>query len=108
MTNRVELTGRLVDKTELRYSPAGVPIARALFEHESSQTEAGVERWIRFLVGVRAAGSPLAEALDDTPIGRPLEVAGVLLRSRQQGPDTDPIIISLSRIERLGESTEGH
>jgi len=107
VNNRVELTGRLVDKTELRYSPAGVPIARALLEHESSQTEAGVERWIRFLVGVRAAGSPLAEALDDIPIGRPLEVAGVLLRSRQQGPDTDPIIISLSHVQRLGESTEG-
>ncbi len=104
MTNRVELTGRLVEKTELRHSPAGVPIARALMEHESGQTEAGVERWIRFLVGLRAAGTPLAEALDAIPTGAPVEVSGVLLRSRQGGADTDPIIISVSRVVRLTDT----
>ena len=104
MTNRVELTGRLVEKTELRHSPAGVPIARALMAHESAQTEAGVERRVRFLVGLRAAGSPLAETLDGIAVGDSIAVDGVLLRSRQRGPDTDPIIISVSHVERLAEN----
>ncbi len=90
-----------MDTTALRHSPAGVPIARALLEHESRQPEAGVERPIRFCVGLSAAGSPLAEDLQATPIGAAVRVTGLLRRSRQRDAQTDPIIISVSRFERL-------
>ncbi|TVO62044.1 primosomal replication protein N [Spiribacter vilamensis] len=101
MSNRVELTGWLVDAAELRHSPAGVPIARGLIEHESQQTEAGASRPIRFRVGVSAAGTPLAERLTDLPVGASIRVSGYMRRSRQRTPETDPIIISISRFERL-------
>ena len=104
MSNRVELTGRLVDPAELRHSPAGVPIARGLLEHESTQSEAGAERSIRFRVGLSAAGSPLAETLQALDVGEPVRVAGHMRRSRQRTPETDPIIISVSRLERLTET----
>jgi len=103
----VELTGRLVDPAELRHSPAGVPIARGLLEHESTQSEAGeagAERSIRFRVGLSAAGSPLAETLQALGVGDPVRVAGHMRRSRQRTPETDPIIISVSRLERLTET----
>lgn len=104
MTNQVELTGRLVDAVELRHSPAGVPIARALVEHESPQLEAGIERWVRFRVGLRAAGSPVAETLESVHAGEMIRVTGVLLRSRQRNEDTDPIIISVRRLSRLADT----
>ena len=97
----MELTGWLVEAAELRHSPAGVPIARGLIEHESQQTEAGASRSIRFRVGVSAAGTPLAERLTDLPAGASLRVCGYMRRSRQRTPETDPIIISVSRFERL-------
>lgn len=101
MSNRVELTGWLVEAAELRHSPAGVPIARGLIEHESQQSEAGADRPIRFRVGLSAAGSPLAEQLRALPTGTPARFSGYLRRSRQRTPETDPIIISVSRFERL-------
>lgn len=98
----MRLTGVLVEPAAIRHSPAGVPIARCLLEHESEQTEAGVRRTLRFRVGVRAAGETVADALAGLPAGSEVRVTGVLLRSRQRGVETDPIIISASRIERLG------
>ncbi len=94
-----------MDTAALRHSPAGVPIARALLEHESQQTEAGNSRLIRFRVGLSAAGSPLAENLQATPLGVPVRVTGLLRRSRQRDSESDPIIISVSRLEQLAEST---
>jgi len=101
VSNRVELSGWLVDAPTMRHSPAGIPITRALLEHESRQVEAGRERWIRFRVGLRATGSPIAELLADIQPSTQLNISGVLLRSRQRNADADPIIISVSRIEPL-------
>lgn len=99
--NRVRLTGVLVDPPMVRHSPAGVPIARCLLEHASEQAEAGVPRAIRFRVGVRAAGEAAAGVLAELAAGSRIRVTGFLVRSRQRGVETDPIIISASRIERL-------
>ncbi|MCS4505150.1 Primosomal replication protein N [wastewater metagenome] len=95
--NRVCITGRLVDAVQLRYSPAGVPIARLLIEHESRQVEAGVERPIRFRVGVRAAGAVLAPEAGDWPPGTAVTVEGFLARARQRDGDSR-LIISAERI----------
>jgi primosomal replication protein N len=104
VSNCVELTGRLVDAAELRHSPAGVPIARALLEHDSEQSEAGARRAIRFRVGLNAAGAGIAESLAQLGAGDPIRVRGILRRSRQRNAETDPIIISVSRVERLAET----
>lgn len=98
--NVVTLTGTLVAPTQIRYSPAGIPIARFLLEHDSEQSEAGVRRPARFRVSVRASGPPLAGSMQEMPAGVGLRVTGFLIRSRQRG-DEYPLIISASQIERL-------
>lgn len=94
------ITGVLVEPSRLRYSPAGIPIARFLLEHDSEQCEAGRRRALRLRVGVRAAGRELAEPLEKLPAGAALRVTGHLVRARQQTGDSR-LIISASRIERL-------
>ncbi|EAR23339.1 primosomal replication protein N [Nitrococcus mobilis] len=98
--NVVTLTGALVAPAELRYSPAGIPIARFLLEHFSEQSEAGAHRPVRLRIGVRASGQPLAEALQGVSAGTCLRVVGFLIRSRQRSGEY-PLIISASQIERL-------
>ncbi|WP_440997362.1 primosomal replication protein N [Arhodomonas sp. SL1] len=99
--NRVRLTGRLVETARLRYSPAGVPIARFLLEHESRQEEGGASRPVRFRVGVRAAGDAVGEGLTRWPPGTEITVEGFLARARQRDGD-NRLIISADRIESTG------
>ena len=98
--NTVMLTGVLAAPAQLRYSPAGIPIARFLLEHVSEQTEAGALRSVRLRIGVRAAGRPLAESIHSIPCGTGLRVVGFLIRSRQRSGEY-PLIISASQVERL-------
>lgn len=96
------MSGVLVEPPQVRYSPAGIPIARFLLEHDSEQREAGARRPVRFRVGVRAAGRELAEPLDGLPAGTALRVSGHLVRARQRTGDSR-LIISAGRIERLDQ-----
>ncbi|MDN5851203.1 MAG: primosomal replication protein N [Nitrococcus sp.] len=98
--NVVTLAGTLVAPAWVRYSPAGIPIARFLLEHVSEQSEADVSRPTRFRIGVRASGRPLAESMQGVPPGACLRVVGFLIRSRQRSGDY-PLIISASEVERL-------
>ncbi|WP_435101485.1 primosomal replication protein N [Arhodomonas sp. AD133] len=95
--NRVRLTGRLCEAAQLRYSPAGVPIARFLLEHESIQEEGGMNRPIRMWVGVRAAGDPIARQVSAWPEGTQVTVVGFLARARQRDGD-NRLIISAVRV----------
>ncbi len=98
--NIITLTGVLVTPVELRYSPAGIPIARFLLEHLSEQCEAGARRQVRLRIGVRASGQPLADSLRKVAPGTCLRVVGFLIRSRQRRGEY-PLIISASQIEWL-------
>ena len=100
--NVVALTGTLVAPAQVRYSPAGIPIARFLLEHVSEQSEAGVRRPVRLRIGVRASGWSLAESMQGVPSGVGLRVVGFLIRSRQRS-DEYPLIISARQIERLAQ-----
>lgn len=100
--NVVALTGTLVAPAQIRYSPAGIAIARFLLEHVSEQSEAGVQRPVRLRIGVRASGSPLAESMQEAPSGTRLRVIGFLIRSRQRSGEY-PLIISARQIERLAQ-----
>ena len=42
--NRVELTGVLIERKALRYTPAGVPVMECVIGHQSEQIEAGSPR----------------------------------------------------------------
>lgn len=103
--NRIALTGRLVEPPRLRRSPAGIPIARLLLEHESSQPEAGVQRRQRFRIGVRATGEEICGQLAGLAQGSAVRVLGYLTRSEQAEEDYR-LLICARRIEALADGSE--
>ena len=42
--NRVELTGTLIERKALRFTPARMPVVECVIGHQSEQVEAGVAR----------------------------------------------------------------
>lgn len=45
--NRVVLCGRILEKDELRYTPAGIPVVNFKIVHDSEQMEAGGKRQVQ-------------------------------------------------------------
>ncbi|WP_297529554.1 primosomal replication protein N [Thiohalobacter sp.] len=105
MRNRTELEGWLVAPPEVRYTPAGIPIARFLLEHRSTQTEAAHPVEIRARMRVVAAGRALQDRLAGLETGSRLRVRGFLAQpSRRSGPVT--IELHADCIERVAEQQD--
>ena len=80
--NQLRIRAKAVAKSALRYTPAGVAVLEASFEHEGSVTEAAVERTLAFEFSAIALGA-VAQALDREPLGTPLIARkGSLRRAR--------------------------
>jgi primosomal replication protein N len=60
--NRVDLTGRIVEVSTLRYSPSGLPVVELKLEHESTIEDTGIPRKIYLTLRSIAMGS-VAESL---------------------------------------------
>jgi primosomal replication protein N len=41
------VTGKIVELSELRYTPAGIPVVEFKLDHESEQDEAGAKRKVK-------------------------------------------------------------
>lgn len=54
--NQLTLTGILIAKSTLRYTPAGLPICEFELEHESEQLEASRPRMVKCTVSALALG----------------------------------------------------
>ncbi|BET25814.1 restart primosome assembly protein PriB [Limnobacter thiooxidans] len=54
--NQLTLTGTLIAKSVLRYTPAGLPICEFELEHESEQLEASKPRLVKCTVQALALG----------------------------------------------------
>lgn len=61
--NQLTLTGILLERDVIRFTPAGVPVVSALVRHESEQFEAGVKRLVECEMHVLAIGE-IAEQLN--------------------------------------------
>lgn len=66
--NVLKLTARLVGKSVLRFTPAGVPVSEFQLEHESEQQEASKPRQVRCVVNAVAMGV-LASQIDSLYLG---------------------------------------
>ena len=64
-------------KSALRYTPAGVAVLEASFEHEGTVTEAAGERTLAFEFAAIALGA-IAQALDREPLGQPMLLEGFI------------------------------
>jgi primosomal replication protein N len=81
--NQVELTGEVIEREALRYTPAGIAILAFRVRHESPQTEAKMPRQVKFEIDAVAAGET-AQQMDTVRPGQRVRMRGFLAtRSRQ-------------------------
>jgi primosomal replication protein N len=81
--NQLRIRAKAVAKSALRYTPAGVAVLEASFEHEGSVNEAAAERSLKFEFSAIAVGA-VALALDREPLGAPMTLEGFIApRSRR-------------------------
>ena len=82
MLNRVELTGTLIERKALRFTPAGVPVMECVIGHCSEQVEAGSPRRVECEIQAVALGDA-ARWIQDATAGTPMRLTGFLAaRSR--------------------------
>jgi primosomal replication protein N len=75
--NRVELSGILVERKALRFTPAGVPVAECVIGHRSEQVEAGGSRRVECEVPAVALGEP-ARWIEAIAPGTAIRLTGFL------------------------------
>ncbi|WP_366984021.1 primosomal replication protein N [Accumulibacter sp.] len=76
------MTGTLIERKALRFTPAGVPVSECLIGHQSEQLEAGSRRRVECEVQAIALGS-VAQWLQAAAPGAELRLTGFLAaRSR--------------------------
>lgn len=75
--NRVELSGRLLERGILRYTPAGLPAIEFQLTHESEQIEAEKPRKVECEMACLALGST-ALLLKDAATGDRLVLVGFI------------------------------
>jgi primosomal replication protein N len=79
--NHLLIAGRVLEAAQIRYSPAGLPIARFPLEHQSRQLEAGIEREARCRIPVLACGELLVRSVSRLNSGATVRISGFLARS---------------------------
>lgn len=85
LENRVSISGLLAKVYDTRYSPAGIPITRFILEHQSAQSEAGLNRKIYCKVLIIVAGNTMHENLNRLNVGDQILVEGYLNQVSYQG-----------------------
>jgi len=75
--NEVVIDGRLLKRSPLRYTPAGIPVVDLVLGHKSNQIEAGGQREARCEIEAVAVGD-LALKLSVQKLNRPLQLSGFL------------------------------
>jgi primosomal replication protein N len=76
-SNRLILTGRVVELEALRYTPAGVAIVRFKLAHDSEQSEAGEIRQLHMEIAC-VATETMARLVCAAPLGSPVRVEGFI------------------------------
>ena len=80
--NRVELSGVLIERKALRYTPAGVPVLECVIGHGSEQMEAGSARRVECEIPAIVLGETTRWIQEAAP-GTPMKLSGFLAaRSR--------------------------
>jgi primosomal replication protein N len=82
--NRLTLDATLAERSDLRYTPAGIPALDCVLRHASVQPEAGGERKVECELQAVAFGEP-ALALSKLPTGTELRCKGFLARRYRTG-----------------------
>jgi primosomal replication protein N len=73
--NTLRITGTLVARENLRWTPARLPVLEFRIEHISRQMEAGTEREVSCELTIRALG-PAAQQIEVVALGTELLIEG--------------------------------
>jgi primosomal replication protein N len=76
-SNRLILSGRVVELESLRYTPAGIAIVRFKIEHDSEQVEAGAVRQLHMEIAC-VATETMAHLVSAAPLGSSIRVEGFI------------------------------
>jgi len=79
--NHVDLTASIVEVSPLRYTPAGLPAANFVLDHESEVEEAGTIRQVKLSIKAVAFGK-MAEKISQLPLGKVFRFRGFLISAR--------------------------
>jgi primosomal replication protein N len=79
--NHVDLTASIVEVSPLRYTPAGLPAANFVLDHESDVEEAGSTRQVKLSIKAVAFGN-MAEQAAKLPLGKVFRFRGFLISAR--------------------------
>ena len=82
--NRFAFDASLAQRSELRYTPAGIPALECLLAHRSVQKEAGGERKVECELTAVAFGE-IARELSALAVGTPLRCEGFIARRYRTG-----------------------
>jgi primosomal replication protein N len=80
--NEVTLSGELVGREMLRYTPAGIPILDAKLAHRCEVTQAGHRRQVEFDIALSFAG-PMAQSAEHLQLGQAISASGFLAPRRR-------------------------
>ncbi|NLD69543.1 MAG: primosomal replication protein N [Limnobacter sp.] len=95
--NEVTLSGELVERALLRYTPAGIPILDARLAHRCEVAQAGQRRQVEFDIALSFAG-PMAYSADDLQLGQSISATGFLAPRRRQ---SKTLILHVTRFAPL-------
>ena len=80
--NQLKVVASITEKSALRYTPAGIPIATAILMHSSQQTQAGTQRQTEFEISAIAAGD-ISKQFLEIELGVVLLFTGFLARKNR-------------------------
>lgn len=98
-SNRVGLSGEIVEIGVLRHTPAGLPVLNFRVAHVSEQVEAGAKRQVQCAVPVIMIGEPAKAGLK-LKIGDKVALQGFLSR---RGLNSPQLVLHVNKIELIEE-----
>lgn len=96
--NEIRLSARIIEKGELRYTPAGMPIIDLKIAHSSWQIEAGVKRQVEFQMEA-VAMKELAQKLVNVEIDSSANFVGFLTR---RSKSYSQLVLHINNLELEG------
>lgn len=95
--NQLKVVASLLEKSALRYSPAGIPIASATLIHSSQQIQATSKRQVEFEITALAAGE-ISKRFLEIELGVLVEFTGFLARKNR---NSKTLVFHITEFEKI-------
>ena len=97
------MNATLIERTALRYTPAGVAVIEAQLQHRSETIEAGVSRKLQFPFAAIALGGT-ATQLASEDLGSELALSGFLAPRSRRSTRLLVHVLEISRLAAPGQT----